>query len=377
MRNGESFKKAAEMIRAANFKEVAVVVSAMENTTDNLINCVRSITGISDADYADILSMGERTSARLFSSALKALGLSSVYFDPQRQDWPIITDSNFLEAEPDLEETRRRTKLHIEQLLGDCVPVICGFLGRDQQGRITLLGRGGSDITATLLGNCLNADEVILVKNTAGVLSADPKLIPDARPLKEVSIEEMFSLAHGGAKIIHPKALKYKLPHQKLRVVSFYNGLSSEGTEITGAFFNPFEVRKHHGLCAVTLVGGFNAPNLAKALMTFEGGKIVGLSTGRNSITVFAKIGDKKALLSQLCQIEGIKGVSLKENIGAVEILSPEFIESPGWIAKISNAIAEKGINIVEISSSKATIAIFLEERDLDRASEAIKTISD
>ncbi|MEM2385684.1 MAG: aspartate kinase, partial [Candidatus Bathyarchaeia archaeon] len=223
LRNGESFKKAAEMIRAANFKEVAVVVSAMENTTDNLINCVRSITGISDADYADILSMGERTSARLFSSALKALGLSSVYFDPQRQDWPIITDSNFLEAEPDLEETRRRTKLHIEQLLGDCVPVICGFLGRDQQGRITLLGRGGSDITATLLGNCLNADEVILVKNTAGVLSADPKLIPDARPLKEVSIEEMFSLAHGGAKIIHPKALKYKLPHQKLRVVSFYN----------------------------------------------------------------------------------------------------------------------------------------------------------
>jgi aspartokinase len=92
---------------------------------------------------------------------------------------------------------------------------------------------------------------------------------------------------------------------------------------------------------------------------------------------VFAKIGDKKALLSQLCQIEGVKGVSLKENVGAIDVLSPEFIESPGWVAKISSALAEKGINIVEISSSKATIAVFLEEKDLDRALEAIKTLNE
>jgi len=69
----------------------------------------------------------------------------------------------------------------------------------------------------------------------------------------------------------------------------------------------------------------------------------------------------------------GVKGVSLKENVGAIDVLSPEFIESPGWVAKISGALAEKGINIVEISSSKATIAVFLEEKDLDKALEAIK----
>ena len=377
LRSGESFKQAAEIVKTAGFEEVVVVVSAMEKTTDNLINNVKAIGRISDADYADIVSMGERVSARIFSLALKAVGLNSTYFDPQSHEWPIITNSNFLEAEPDLEETRKRAKTYIEPLLGRCVPVVCGFIGKDRDGRITLLGRGGSDITATLLGNCLNADEVILVKNTEGVLSADPALVPDAKPLQEVSIEEMFSLAQGGAKIVHPKALKYKLPHQKLRVTSFYNGLSSNGTEIKGAFSNPFDVGRYGDLCAITLVGELNASSLGKVFAAFSSEKIVGLGTGRSSITVFAKISDKKALLSQLCQIEGVKGASLKENVGAIDILSPEFIESPGWVAKISSALAEKGINIVEISSSKATIAVFLEEKDLDKALEAIKTLND
>jgi len=373
LRSGKSFRQAAEMVKTADFEEVVVVVSAMEKATDNLINHVKAIGRINDADYADIVSMDERISVRMFSFALRAVGLNSMYLDPQSHEWPIITDSNFLEAEPDFEETRKRAKTYIEPLLGRCVPVVCGFIGKDRDGRITLLGRGRSDITATLLGNCLNADEMILVKNTEGLLSADPMLVPDAKPLREVSVEEMFSLAQGGAKIVHPKALKYKLPHQKLRVVSFNKGLSSNGTEITGAFSNPFDVRRYNGLCAITLVGELNASSLGKALATFAGEKILGLGTGRNSITVFAEISDKKALLSQLCQVEGVKGVSLKENVGAIDVLSPEFIESPGWVAKISGALAEKGINIVEISSSKATIAVFLEEKDLDKALEAIK----
>jgi len=375
LRSGESFRQAAEMVKAADFEEVVVVVSAMEKTTDNLINHVRQIGKISEADYADIVSMGERISARMFSSALNTVGLNSTYFDPQSPSWPIITDSNFLEAEPDLEETRRRVETFVEPLLGECVPIVCGFIGKNRKGRITLLGRGGSDITATLLGNCLNADEIILVKNTEGVLSADPSLVPDAKPLQEVTVEEMFSLAQGGAKIVHPKALKYKLPHQKLRVVSFNNGLSSNGTEIIGAFSNPFEVRRHNGLCAVTLVGELNASAIGKALTTFTDGKIAGLSTGRSSITIFTEISDKKTLLSQLCKIGEFKGVSIKENVGAIEVLSPEFIESPGWVAKISSALAENGINIVEISSSKATIAVFLEEKDLEKALEAIKAL--
>ena len=87
-------------------------------------------------------------------------------------------------------------------------------------------------------------------------------------------------------------------------------------------------------------------------------------------------MNDKKALLSKLCLLEGFKGVSLKENVSAIEIIDPDFIESPGWIAKISSALAEKGINILEISSSKATITVFLDEDYLDKALEAVEAIN-
>jgi len=109
-----------------------------------------------------------------------------------------------------------------------------GFVGRWKNG-ISILGRGGSDITATVLGNCVNADEVILVKDTEGIMSADPKLIEDAKPVSSLSIEEMYALAHGGAKVVRPEALYYKLPNQKLRIVQFGRPLDSNGTEILGA----------------------------------------------------------------------------------------------------------------------------------------------
>ncbi|MEM3194013.1 MAG: aspartate kinase, partial [Candidatus Bathyarchaeia archaeon] len=200
---GMKIRRAAEMVLKAGFKETVVVVSAMGETTNNLINIMSEIGGVSDRDYADIVSMGERISARIFCSALRALGADAVYLEPSHEEWPIITDSNFKDAKPDMEETCARVKKYIEPLLSSGkIVVVCGFLGRDKNGNITTLGRGGSDTTALILANCLRAEEVILVKEAEGVLSADPKLIPNPRVLDRIDIHEMFALAHGGAKII-------------------------------------------------------------------------------------------------------------------------------------------------------------------------------
>src|SRR3972149_503791 len=144
--NISKVRKAAQMIKASGYGEIVVVVSAMGKATDNLVKNLSEIGEVEDADYADILSMGERTSARIFSAVMKSLGLESTYFDPQQDRWPIITDSNFKNAKPDLDETKSRVQKHLEPLLGDCIPVVCGFLGRDGEGNITILGRGGSDI---------------------------------------------------------------------------------------------------------------------------------------------------------------------------------------------------------------------------------------
>lgn len=372
--SGKDYKEAAKMVKESGYKEIVVVVSAMKGVTDNLVKCIAEVGETEDADYSDIVAMGERTSTRIFCSALKSLGVRSTYFDPQQEKWPIITDSNFKDATPDVNETKRRVKKYLEPLLGDYVPVVCGFIGKDKNGRITTLGRGGSDITATLLGNCLKADEVILVKNTNGVLSADPKIVPDAKPLDRITIEEMFSLAQGGAKIIHPEALKYKLPGQKLRVVRFPGSLSSSGTEIVGVFkANPVEIRKHYGLSAITLVGEVSPSNLNKILPVFDGRKIFGMGTSRNSITVFVDSKNPMRVVSQICRLNYFKAVSLRENVAAIELVNPNFIDSPGWVAKMSGALAEKGINILEVITNKASITIFVDRNKMDEALTAIK----
>lgn len=374
---GRSVRKAAETVKESGYEEIVVVVSAMGKTTDNYIECLSKLGEVGDQDYADVVSMGEVVSARVFSSALKVVGVEATYFDPQQERWPVITDSNFKKAEPDLPETRKRVKRHLENLLGERIPVVCGFLGRDGQDRITTLGRGGSDTTATLLGNCLEADEIILVKDTDGVLSADPDVVPNAKSLDKLSVEEMFSLGYGGARIIHPKALKYKLPENKLRVVNFSSGTLSEGgTEITGVFNpNSTEIKSHGGLTSLTVIGEINPKNLSRLFLELENGKIFGVCTGRGSITVFAEVKNSKKIVRHLHDLGCFKAVSSQKNVGIIELLNPDFIDSPGWVAKISGALAHKGINILEVTTSKSTINLFIDGSALDEALDVLRDI--
>ncbi|HIE13764.1 TPA: aspartate kinase [Candidatus Bathyarchaeota archaeon] len=372
--SGSKVRKAAKMIIDSGYKEIVVVVSAMGNATDRLIRIIKEIGEVSPKDYADIISMGERTSVRIFSAALKSLGVDSIYLDPKCREWPVITDSNYIYAKPDLEETRKRVKKYVEPLLGKVIPVICGFLGVNANGDITTLGRGGSDTTALLLANCLGADEVILVKDTEGVMSADPRIVPDAKPLPQLDIQELFTLARGGAKIVKAEALMYKLPNQKLRIVSFSNGITSKGTEIIGVF-NPLapKVKFKRGLLAVSLVCEIDPSDIGKIFAAFEDRQIYGISTGRYSLTLFTSSENATSLMRKLHDLRISKALSCKENVGMLEITHPSFIDSPGWVAKISSALASKSINIIEITTSKATINIFIDESYLEEAIEAVR----
>jgi len=373
---GENVRKAAKMVVESGYKEVVVVVSAMGKTTNNLVEVMAQIGGISDREYADILSMGERSSARVFCSALKAQGVSAIYLEPDVEEWPIITDSNYKDAEPNMEETYKRAKEFLEPMLGKTILVVCGFLGRDQSGDITTLGRGGSDTTALVLGNCLRAKEVILVKETEGVMSADPKVVPDAKPLERLDIHEMFALAHGGAKVVKAEALKYKLPEQKLRVVSFSNGLRFPGTEISGVlFFDSFEIQQRRNLSAISLVFEINPKSMGVLFSKLGERPIYGVSTGTGSVTVFTSSESIKETLNELHSLGLFKAVSCRERVGMIELTHPVFIDSPGWVAKVSGALASKNINIIEITTSRASINIFIDESRLDEATEAMRDI--
>ncbi|MFQ6107694.1 MAG: aspartate kinase [Thermoplasmata archaeon] len=367
---GRRIKKAARLVYDSNYDEKVVVVSAMGNTTDNIEELIKGTeSSIGEADYADILSMGERLSARMFSSALKSLGARVVYFDPTQNNWPIRTDSNFMEARIDYKKTRALVKKHVGAVLKDTIPVVCGFLGRCGD-RITLLGRGGSDITATLLANTLDADEVILVKDTDGVLSADPDVVKSVKSLEKVDICDLFALAHGGGRVIHPRALEFKTGKQKLRIVPFSSrSLSDGGTEIIGGFDarRPL-VTAVKGISGLTAIGNIDGSTLKGLFSVLERSKVYGISTGRRSLTVFI-YGRNAGRALRAAHKKGIfEAISHMEGLGVVEIMHPDFINLHGIVAKITNMLAAKNLNIIEVSTSKASIDIFLREEDVETA---------
>jgi aspartate kinase len=374
---GEKISQAAQMVADAHYKEIIVVVSAMGKTTDSLLSTISQVGEVSDEDYAEIISMGERASARVFCSALRTRGARAELFDPCNDNWPVITDSNFRNATPDMEKTTVLARKFLVPLLGTTIPVVCGFLGKDESGRITTLGRGGSDTTALVLAKCLDADEVILVKETSGVLSADPKIVSEARSLNKLDIHEMFDLAQGGAKIVKPEALRYKLPNQALRVVDFSSGnLEGGGTEITGSFQpSSAEVKSREDLLAINVVCEVNAENLKEVFSALSQKPIYGVSSGRRSITVFASDGNVAEVVRRLHSVQGFKAVSHRENVAMLQVSHLQFIDSPGGVAAISNALSRQDINIIEVTTSKATINVFIEENQLNRAKEAISDV--
>ena len=236
--NGARIKKAAKSVAKEYFNgiQVVVVVSAVNKTTDDLINLTNDAVtnNLTAKQHAEIVAMGERTSVRLFSATLESLGVKSIFIDPYSDLWPIITDSNYMEAKIDMEKTTEKIQDLKELLNQGIVPVICGFLGKSKD-QITTLGRGGSDITAFLIGDCLNANEVIIVTDVDGVLSTDPRKISDAELLESITVGEMLALATHGAQVLHPNALDYKKANIDAKIINFEHGdLTSKGTYITG-----------------------------------------------------------------------------------------------------------------------------------------------
>src|SRR5881398_1255890 len=180
-------------------------------------------------DY--LAARGERLSARLFAAALDAAGCPAAYVHATEI---VQTDGTFGGASPDLRRTERAARRVLPPLLArDTVPVVPGFLGAAPDGQVATLGRGGSDLTATLLARVLGAREVSLWKDVPGLLTADPRIVPDARVVPQVHVREAAELAYYGAKVLHPRALIPVLKRPVAIRIRPFADPTSLGTEIS------------------------------------------------------------------------------------------------------------------------------------------------
>jgi len=365
-------------VEAAKGKGVVVVVSALQGTTDELLSLAQKSTSnkVTKEDLDEILSMGERTAIRLVATALKFLGLDSVAIDPTSSLWPICTNSNFGNAEVDMKKTEKATVEKILPLLNDkSVPVVAGFLGVSPEGKITTLGRGGSDISAVVLGRCLNAEEVVFVKDVEGILSADPKKVTDPKKIDSLEAEEAYSLVSAGAKVIHPKALMYKKNSMNLRVVGFDSQDLSGGTLITGELKAALEVKPYPSPLSMITVVTHEATSLdivPKFLSEASSikAKILGIALTSHSVLLYVENPSELVLsLHEMIKNQELaKAVHCIDSLAMIEVLGYELEQIPGVLDVVVSPLAREDINLYGALTISSSIKIFVPWSEREKA---------
>ncbi len=365
-------------------RRVVVVVSAVGKTTDTLLELTNGGAGIVETDRDDILAMGERTSARIFAASLKAKGIQARYFDPSDKDWPILTDDRFTNANPLRDPSIQRIRRYVKPLLTEgIVPVIGGFIGKTRDGRISTLGRGGSDTTALLLAKALNAEEVVLVTNAPGIMSGDPKQVREARLLKRIEMKSLVGIADSGTKFIHRKALRYKDPGINIRVVSHTKGnLQSPGTIITGGPLPELEVRTHNPdpVASLTLVGRRlpTNPSLMQEITRIVRSNLVAASEDSDSAILYiseTRSIERQIALLHKALLKSPAGIALavRRGLALITVKGVGLEETPGVVARISETLRANNINIFGLLTIASSVIVVLDEKVRKLAADLIR----
>jgi aspartate kinase len=330
--------------------------------------------------------MGERTSVRIFAAALRTNGVESRYFDPLDDDWPIITDDAFSNANPLLHECEKRIREYVLPTVEKgVVPVIAGFVGRTTDGRITTLGRGGSDTTAFILAEALNADEVVLVTDADGIMSGDPKVVAGPRRLSEIDVNTLVGLADSGAKFIHSKALKYKPQNIDVRVINHAHGdLTKEGTIITGALATELGVNVAYPspVAEITVLGHHISENPLIIQEIVEKARahstLLGMSMNTNSAILY--VSEEKNIDTLFNEAHKTildnpetLAMAVKKCLVFLKISGVGLEETHGIIGKISETLRVNSINISGILTITSSILLFVDWDEKENALQLIK----
>ena len=382
--DAERIKRVAERIVATRKAghDVCVVVSAMGDTTDELLDLAQQVSPLPPGRELDmLLTAGERISMALLAMAIQSLGLSARSFTGSQAG--VITDSVHGKARI-IDVTPGRIS---EALGAGHVAIVAGFQGVSQDSKdITTLGRGGSDTTAVALAAALGAEVCEICTDVDGVYSADPRIVPSARHLPTVSYEEMLELAASGAKILHLRCVEYARRYGVPLVVrsSFAN---KPGTLITG---DPVEQAIISGVAhdlseaRVTVVGVPDKPGEAAAIFRAVADAEVNIdmivqnvsgATDRTDISFTLPTSDLVTAMGALAKLQstvGFDALLSDEHIGKVSLVGAGMKSHPGVTATFFEALAGGGINAEAISTSEIRISVVCRDTDVPAAVRAV-----
>jgi len=333
-----------------------------------------------------ISSLGERLCAPIFAAALAELGARGTAIEATEL---IMTDSFHGGAEPLTDATREKSQKRIGPLLKEgIVPVVTGFIGASADGALTTLGRGGSDYSATILGAALDAEEIIIWTDVEGVLTADPRLVSDARTIPEISYREAAELAYFGAKVLHPKTLRPVLPagipvwiRNSFAPDKPGTKITAKGRSIGGGVKALTAIRDvalisvgGPGIVGVTDVVGrtFSTTAALRAEVL-----LISQSSSQNDICfIVAKAhaqGTLEALRKEFAQDlahEVVEHITMDPEIAIVAVVGENMRGTPGVAGRTFHCLGKEGVNIIAIAqgSSETNISFVVSDKSVKQA---------
>ena len=338
------------------------------------------------SDY--LISFGERLSINLIAYALNDIAVKAIPLTGK--DIGIVTDSNFGGAKPLMDTTRLHVSHTIENLLQKRImPIIGGFAGADQHGNITTFGRGGSDYTATIVASSIKADEVWLMSDVDGLMTTDPKIVKNAKLIKEVSYVEAMEMALFGAKYIHPRALEPLVAKKiLLRIRNTFN-IKNLGTLVTATpqadtqkTVKCVSTIRHTGLIDVRGGSMVGAPGTAATIFSVlaKAGvniMMISQSPSESSISVIVKKNDlDKAVNTLEMNLLGkiIKKVDVTVDVSIIALIGSGMRGIVGVASKVFTSVAKKGVNVIMIAqgSSELNLAFVVKDSDCNAAVHAL-----
>ncbi len=370
--------------RAGN--SIAVVVSAMGDTTDRLIELAESVSGAPDPRELDVLlSTGELVSCTLVTMALREIGEEAVSMSGAQAG--IRTDTAHGSASI-VEFDAERVQLALD---AGRIVIVAGFQGVTHEMDVTTLGRGGSDTTAVALAAALGAERCEVYTDVDGIYTADPRIVPDARKLSEIGYEEMLELASYGAKM-HPRSIE---------LAAWYNTpvlVASSARDVPGTLIHEIPegegmevankvrgVTYERGLARITLRAVPDRPGIAAAVFEPLAESNISVDTivqnaSAERLTDLSFTVDRSDLREALAVTEGVAGVIgagecvSHDNLGQVSIVGTGMQNAPGVAAVMFSALAEAGVNIEMITTSQIRITCVVDE---EQVNDAVRTLHD
>ena len=358
-----------------------IVLSAMGDTTDDLMEEAKSINEKASKREMDmLLAIGEQKSVALMAMALQSLGVPAISLNAFQV--MMHTTSRYGNA--------RFKNIDIERIQHELdshkIVVVTGFQGVNKYNDVTTLGRGGSDTTAVALAAILNADACEIYTDVEGVYTADPRIEPKARKLKEITYDEMLDLATLGAKVLHNRSVemakKYDVPLIVRSSLKSVEGTTvKEEVKVEKMLISGVTADKN--TARISVLGVKDKPGVEFRIFNLLAKNNINIDTilqsvsedGRKDISFTIAQDAMRETLEVLNEAKdsiNVRKIEYEENVAKVSIVGAGMISNPGVAAKMFEALYDEGISIKMISTSEIRVTVLVEEKDADKAVRAI-----